>query len=304
MIRLGVDFGGTKIEVAAIDEAGAFRFRRRAANPRDYDGAIRAVNDLLAAAVAETGASGAPIGVGIPGSVSPVTGLVRNANSTWLNGRALAADLAMATGRPARVRNDANCFALSEATDGAGAGADVVFGVILGTGCGGGVVVGRELHDGANGVAGEWGHTPLPWPTGEERGERPCWCGRSNCLETWISGTAVCADYRATTGVAATGDVIVQAMRGGDSAASLVFARYVDRLARGLAVVCDILDPDVIVLGGGMSNTAELYDAAASAIGRHLFSDRFVTPLVAALHGDSSGVRGAAWLWPGREARL
>jgi fructokinase len=298
MIRLGVDFGGTKIEVAALDGDGRVVVRRRAPNPRCYEAAIATVGELLAWADAEAGTAGAPVGIAMPGSLSPVDGRVRNANSTWLNGQRFDADLEVALGRPVRTANDANCFALSEASDGAGAGARVVFGVIIGTGCGGGVVVDGTLRGGANGVAGEWGHTPLPWATAAERDPPPCWCGRTGCLETWISGTGLARDYERETGEQLAGEAIIAQARAGEPRPREAFARYVDRLGRGLAVICDIVDPDVIVLGGGMSNVAEIYPAVGPAIERHLFSDSFTTPVVAAAHGDSSGVRGAAWLWP------
>ncbi len=298
MIRLGVDFGGTKIEVAALGDDGRVLARRREPNPGRYDDAIATVGELVAWADAQSGAAGAPVGVGMPGSISPTSGRVRNANSTWLNGHPFDADLQTALGRPVRTANDANCFALSEASDGAGAGARVVFGVILGTGCGGGVVVDGSLVNGANGVAGEWGHTPLPWPTPLERDPPPCWCGRTGCLETWVSGTGLARHYEETAGARITAEEIIARARAGEAEAKQAFALYVDRLGRGLAAVCDVLDPDVIVLGGGLSNVAELYPAIGAAIAPHVFSDSFTTPVAAAAHGDSSGVRGAAWLWP------
>jgi fructokinase len=298
MVRLGVDFGGTKIEVAALGADGRVLVRRRAPNPGRYDAAVATVGELVAWADAETGGTGAPVGVAMPGSISPINGRVRNANSTWLNGRPFDTDLQAALGRPVRTANDANCFALSEASDGAGAGARVVFGVIIGTGCGGGVVVDAAVLGGANGVAGEWGHTPLPWPTPLERDPPACWCGRKGCLEIWISGTGFARDYEAATGARAASEEIIARARAGEAEAKQAFARYVDRLGRGLAVICDILDPDIIVLGGGLSNVAELYPAIGPSIAPHVFSDSFTTPVVAAAHGDSSGVRGAAWLWP------
>jgi fructokinase len=219
---------------------------------------------------------------------------MRNANSTFLNGRPFEADLASALGRPVRVANDANCMALSEAVDGAGAGASVVFAAILGTGCGGGLVVDRKLVAGHNGIGGEWGHTPLPWASPDEHPGPACWCGRQGCLETWISGPAFAADH----GGDLTGEEVAKAASQGDPAAAAALDRYIDRLARALAVVCDIVDPDVIVLAGGMSNVGALYERLPASIGRHVFSDVFETPVRPALHGDSSGVRGAAWLWP------
>jgi fructokinase len=292
MIRIGVDFGGTKIEAAALDAEGRFQARVRAPSPPDYPAALEAVRALVAEAERQAGARAGAVGVGGPGSVSPASGLMRNANSTHLNGRAFPADVARTLERPVRYANDADCLALSEATDGAGADAGVVFGVILGTGCGGGVVTHGRLVEGRNAFAGEWGHTPLPWPTSEEHPAPPCWCGRRGCMELWVSGTGF---GRAAGRPAAE---VVAAARAGEAEAAAELDRYVDRLGRGLAVVCDILDPDVIVLGGGLSNVAELYARLPAAIGGHVFSDCFETPVRQALHGDSSGVRGAAWLWP------
>ena len=298
MIRIGVDFGGTKIEAAALDPQGRFVARVREPNPGEYRAAIEAVVRLVAEAERQAGVSDATVGLGMPGSISPRSGLVRNANSVWLNGTPFDQDLAAALGRPIRVQNDANCFALSEATDGAAAGAEVVFGAILGTGCGGGVVVGGRLVEGVNRIGGEWGHTPLPWPSERERGTHTCWCGRTDCLETWISGSAFRADYQSITGRRLDGQEIVAAAGAGDPDAKAALDRYVDRLGRAFAVICDIIDPDVIVCGGGMSNVAALYQATPPVMERYLFSDSFATKVVAAAHGDSSGVRGAAWLWP------
>lgn len=294
MIRIGVDFGGTKIEAAALDAQGRFQARVRAASPGDYAASLEAVRDLVAAAEREAGVGAASVGVGIPGSPSPASGLIRNANTTHLNDKPLQTDLEAVLGRPVRLANDANCFALSEATDGAGAAADVVFGVIIGTGCGAGVTVGRRVLAGHNGIAGEWGHTPLPWPRPEELPGPGCFCGRRNCLENWISGPG----FARAHGTGQDAVAIVAAAEAGDAAARASLDAYVDRLARGLAVIADILDPDAIVLGGGMSNVAELYDRLPAAIGGYAFSDVFATPVRKAAHGDSSGVRGAAWLWP------
>lgn len=298
MIRIGVDFGGTKIEAAALDAAGAIRARVRAPNPGDYDAALRVVGELVGQAEAEAGGKVARIGMGMPGSISPRDGTIRNANSTWLNGRRFGEDLHQALGREVRLENDANCMALSEAADGAAAGAHTVFAAIIGTGCGGGLVVGGQILDGANGIAGEWGHTPLPWPTAEEYPGHACWCGRRACLETYISGSGFVRDYEAATGRKLKGVEIETAARDGEAEAKAALDRYVDRLGRALAVVSDIFDPDVIVLAGGMSNTAALYDRLPQVVSRHVFSDVYRTPIVKAAHGDSSGVRGAAWLWP------
>jgi fructokinase len=292
MIRIGVDFGGTKIEAAALDAEGGFRARVRAPSPASYEAALETVRTLVAEAERQAGAPAPAVGVAGPGSVSPASGLMRNANSTHLNGRPFPRDLARVLERPVRYANDADCLALSEATDGAGAGAVVVFGVILGTGCGGGLVTHGRLITGANAFAGEWGHTPLPWPDADEHPGPPCWCGRRGCMELWVSGSGF------ARAAGRPPEAVIAAVRAGEAQAQAELDRYVDRLARGLAVVCDILDPDVIVLGGGMSNVEELYPRLPAAIGRHVFSDCFATPVRKAVHGDSSGVRGAAWLWP------
>ncbi|MDE2355484.1 MAG: ROK family protein [Alphaproteobacteria bacterium] len=298
MVRLGVDFGGTKIEAAALDSSGAILSRERRPNPGSYAEALLTVRDLVETVAKASQAGDAPVGVGMPGSLSARTGLVRNANSVWLNGAPFDRDLEQTLGRRVRLHNDANCFALSEAVDGAGAGAEVVFGAILGTGCGGGVVVRGTLVEGVNKIAGEWGHTPLPWPKPDEDRALKCWCGRINCLETWISGSGFEADHARTSGETLTGESIVARARAGDPTAQATVARYADRLGRALAVVCDILDPDVIVCGGGMSNIPEIYAPARETLSRLAFSDSFATRLLQAQHGDSSGVRGAAWLWP------
>jgi fructokinase len=293
MIRFGVDFGGTKIEAAALDPDGQFVARVRKPNPGNYDDALSVVAELLKDAECMAGAKAERLGIGIPGSISPRTGLIRNANSVYLNDRAFQTDLTALLERPVRLANDANCLALSEAADGAGAGAGVVFAAILGTGCGGGLVVDGRLIEGRNGVGGEWGHMPLPWPSPEEYPGPACWCGRKGCLETWIAGPAFSRDAGHPTGQAT-----MAAVEACDASAMAALDRYVDRLSRALAVMCDLIDPDVIVLGGGMSNVEALYDRLPAAIAPHVFSDTFETPVRKAMHGDSSGVRGAVWLWP------
>ncbi len=294
MIRIGVDFGGTKIEAAALDAEGRFQARVRGPSPADYQDGLEAVKALVEETERQAGGRAERIGVGGPGSASPATGLMRGANSTQLNGRPFPQDLARTLGRAVRYANDANCLALSEATDGAAAGARVVFAAILGTGVGAGLTVERRLIEGRNAFAGEWGHMPLPWPTAAEHPGPLCWCGRRGCLELFVSGPGLALDC----GGAASGEAVIAAARAGEAPATAAFERYLDRLARGLAVVCDILDPDMIVLGGGLSNVEELYPALPGAIAPHVFSDVFATPVVRAQHGDSSGVRGAAWLWP------
>lgn len=295
--RLGLDVGGTKIEVALIDPAGRLTFRERCVTPQgDYEGTIRAIAALTAGALARCDAKPS-IGVAIPGAISPETGLVKNANSTWLNGRAFDRDLEAALGAPVRLANDANCFALSEATDGAGAGAPVVFGVIAGTGLGGGIVVNGAILTGPHAIAGEWGHNPLPRPTDEERPGPRCYCGRRGCLETWLSGPALAADHAAIAGTFKAPPTIMAARSDGDPAAAVAVNRWLDRFARALAGIINILDPDVIVFGGGLSNVPALYSELPERIGAHVFSDVVRTPIKPATHGDSSGVRGAAWLW-------
>jgi len=293
-MRIGVDLGGTKIEVIALDDGGGERFRERVATPReDYDGTLDAVAGLVRRAEAATGETGT-IGVGLPGALSPATGLLKNANSTWLIGRPLDTDLADRLGRPVRLENDANCFALSEATDGAGAGARVVFGVIVGTGTGAGVVVDGRVLTGPNAIAGEWGHNPLPGPRDDERPGPECYCGRRGCVETWLSGPGFERDHGGGMGASEIARLAVW----GDAGATAAVDRYLDRMARSLAAVINVLDPDVIVLGGGMSNLDFLYEDVPARWGAYVFSDRVDTRLVRNVHGDSSGVRGAAWLWP------
>ncbi len=298
MIRIGVDFGGTKIEAAALGRDGEVLARLRTPNPGSYDAALDAVNALVVDAERQAGHGIDRVGVGIPGSLSPNTGLVRGANSTWLNGRPFDRDLQTRLGREVRMANDANCFALSEAVDGAGQGSHTVFGVILGTGVGAGLVIGGALHQGHNKMAGEWGHAPLPWQTPQEYGARSCWCGHDGCIEQWLCGPAFLSDYHEAGGQAEGTKAVVEEARGGGAIAKAALDRYADRLGRALAMIADILDPDVIVLGGGMSNVEELYDLVPPRRAHHSLSDVSDTKIVRAKHGDSSGVRGAAWLWP------
>ncbi|MDF1504819.1 ROK family protein [Roseisolibacter sp. H3M3-2] len=300
-MRIGIDLGGTKIEGIALADDGAIVARHRVATPKGYDETVAAVAAVVAEverAAGARGADAAPVGIGIPGTVVPATGLVKNANSVALIGRPFPADVEAAIGRAVRVMNDANCFAISEAADGAGAGADVVFGVILGTGVGGGVVVGGRCLVGPNLIAGEWGHNPLPWPADDERPGPECYCGRRGCIEAFLSGPGLERDHRLHTGESRRGDDVGRAAAAGDAGAAATMARYHDRLARALASVINVLDPDVIVLGGGVSNVDGLADAARARLPRYVFSDAVVTRVARNAHGDSSGVRGAAWLWP------
>ena len=297
-MRIGVDLGGTKIEAIALDDAGAVLVRRRIPSPAgSAEATVRAVAGLVAGIEGEIGAAGS-VGVGVPGTISPATGLIKNANSVWLAGVPLDKALAAALGRPVRLMNDANCFALSEATDGAAAGAPAVSGVILGTGVGGGVVVNGRVVEGANAIAGEWGHNPLPWPDDDERPGPACYCGRRGCIETFLSGPGLERDYRARADDDHTAVEIAARAAAGDAHADAALTRYEHRLARALASVINILDPAVIVLGGGVSNIDRLYPRVADLWNDWVFSDRVDTRLVKARHGDSSGVRGAAWLWP------
>jgi fructokinase len=300
-IRIGIDLGGTKIEVLAIDRDGRELARQRVATPRhDYEGSIRLMAELVAKLEQETGRTGT-VGVAIPGSISAITGLVKNANSTWLNGKPLDRDLSAALGREARCVNDANCLAVSEATDGAAAGASVVFAAILGTGCGSGIAVHHHVHSGPNGVAGEWGHNPLPWPTPDETPGPSCYCGKHGCLETWISGSGLEDDYERTTGTRLRGREVLARAESGDAIAEGAVRRYESRLTRGLAHVINLLDPDVIVLGGGMSRIERLYPYIQANLPHFVLGKECCTPVRPALHGDSSGIRGAAWLWPSEE---
>lgn len=297
-MRIGIDLGGTKIEALAIDSKGMELVRHRVDTPReDYDATIAAMVELVRRIERETGSTGT-VGAGIPGCVSSVTGLVKNANSTWLNGRPMDRDLSAALEREVRVANDANCLAVSEATDGAAAGKRVVFGVILGTGCGGGVAIDGHVHAGPNGVGGEWGHNPLPWAQPGELPGPECYCGKRGCLEMWISGTGVARDYKEMTGRERTTREIMEDYDASDVDAAMIVERFEDRLARGLAEVINMLDPDVLVFGGGLSKAEYLYRDIPKLLPKYVFGGEVATPVLQARYGDSSGVRGAAWLWP------
>jgi fructokinase len=297
-IRIGVDLGGTKIEFVALDRDGTELHRHRIPTPRfDYAGTVRAVADAVQA-IEKKLARVATVGMGIPGTISTKTGLVKNANSTWLNGTPFDKDLSRTLGREVRCANDANCLAVSEATDGAGAGKLLVFAVILGTGCGGGIAVNGRVHSGSNGVAGEWGHNTLPWMRADEYPGPACYCGRNGCIETWISGTGLEADYQRATNVALKGPQIFERSAAGEPAALAALDRFEDRLTRGLAQVINLLDPDVIVMGGGASRIPRLYQNVPGRLKEYVFGKEADAPLVPAKHGDASGVRGAAWLWP------
>ena len=298
--RLGIDLGGTKIEIVALDTDGRERLRHRVPTPHgDYEGTLRAIADLVTDVERNLGVAGgaASVGIGTPGSLSRATGLLRGSNSVCLNGHPFKTDLEAMLGRTIRMSNDANCFALSEAIDGAGAGNAVVFGAILGTGVGAGIVVNGRVLDGRNAIAGEWGHNALPWPRDDERPGQLCYCGRRGCIETWVSGPAFERDHATVTGRDVPTAQIVADAAAGDVASVASLQRYEERLARALAHVINILDPDVVVLGGGMSNTDRLYDTVPSLWGTWVFSDRVDTKLLRNVHGDSSGVRGAARLW-------
>ncbi len=296
-LRLGIDLGGTKIAAVVLDADGSVVWQTRIATPRhDYGATVEALAGVVAAADA---AAGAPctVGVGMPGAISPATGLVKNANSTWLNGQPFQRDLETRLGRAVRCANDANCLAMSEAADGAAAGAAVVFGVIVGTGTGGGIVVNRHVVTGANAIAGEWGHNPLPWPSADELPGPACYCGRFGCLETWLSGPGLAADFTRQTGETVRAEDVVSRASTGDAAARRALDAWTSRLARGLASVINLLDPDVIVMGGGLSEIASLYDDVPRLWSSWVFSDHVDTRLVPAKYGAASGVRGAAWLW-------
>ena len=297
-MRIGIDLGGTKIEALALDREGKEVLRYRVDTPRnDYPGTIAAIAGLVRRLESETGSTGS-VGAGIPGSVSRRTGLIKNSNSTWLNGMPLAEDLSAELAREVRVANDANCLAVSEATDGAAAGHHVVFGVILGTGCGGGVAVDGSVHAGPNGVGGEWGHSPLPWPTAEESPGPACYCGKLGCMEMWVSGTGVARDFLQVTGRSLPTRQIVALAETGDVEALQALDRLEDRLARGLSTIINVLDPDILVFGGGLSLLPRIYTNLPKLLPKYVFGHEADTILVPAKFGDSSGVRGAAWLWP------
>ncbi len=300
-MRIGIDLGGTKIEAVVLVGCDEVRLRRRVATPAgDYPATVSAVAGLVSQLEQAIGEENLPVGIGHPGSISPSTGLIRNANSTCLNGQPLARDLESALGRRVRLANDANCLALSEAFDGAAAGASTAFAVILGTGVGGGIVIHGDALSGANAIAGEWGHNPLPWAR-PEWGESPglrCWCGQHGCIETWLSGVGLAADHRRQNGGDLGGEQIVAAAEAGEATALATLSRYEDRLARGLAQIINLLDPDVIVLGGGLSRVTRLYQVVPALWDQWIFADHIATRLLPARHGDSSGVLGAARLWP------
>lgn len=300
-MRIGIDLGGTKIEVIALSESGDTLFRHRVATPRDdYQKTLEAIAGLVNLAEEKTGEKGT-VGIGIPGTLSPFTKRVKNANSTWLNGQPLDKDLHKLLNREVRIANDANCLAVSEAVDGAAAGKQTVFAVIIGTGCGAGVALNGQAHSGSNGNAGEWGHNPLPWMDEDElryREEVPCYCGKQGCIETFISGTGFAIDYHRLSGVELKGAEIITLLEQQDPVAELAMSRYELRLAKSLAQIVNIFDPEVIVLGGGMSNNERLYQTVPLLMNKWVFGGECETPVLKAMHGDSSGVRGAAWLWP------
>jgi fructokinase len=300
MARIGIDLGGTKIEALALAADGRELARIRIATPRaDYSGTIRVLHGLVSEIEQKAGLDPCPVGIGIPGAIDPATGLVKNANSTWLNGKPFDRDVAAALKRPLRLANDANCLAVSEATDGAGAGLPIVFGAILGTGVGGGIAIDGKVLVGANANSGEWGHVALPWMSAEEQASAdPCYCGLRGCIETWLSGPGLARDHRRVTGQSLDGPAIIALATSGDAAALATLARYEDRLARALAMIVNVLDPGMIVLGGGLGQIDRLYHTVPGLMAGYCFSKRIVTRLAKPKHGDSSGVRGAAWLWP------
>jgi len=297
-MRIGIDLGGTKIEVMALQDDGSILMRHRVSTPAgNYPAIVDAIADLVGHAEQKTGLKGT-IGVASPGAISPKTGLIKNANSTALNGQPLDRDLIEKLGREIRLENDANCLALSEAVDGAVANANVVFGVIIGTGVGGGLVVNKTVLTGPNRIAGEWGHNPLPWASAKDQLGAPCYCGKTDCIETHLSGAGLARDYQARSGKSLPAQEIASAAEQSDAIADACLGAYQDRLARSLATVINLLDPDAIVLGGGLSNVARFYKDLPALVEKYSFSDHVATPIRQAIHGDSSGVRGAAWLWP------
>lgn len=294
---IGIDWGGTKIEGVAMEDDGTELLRIREQTPRgDYDGCLSLVRDVVARLEQETSRTGT-VGIGIPGSLEPVSRLGKGGSSTWINGRSVERDLLETLGRELRIENDADCFAASEAVDGAGAGHRVVFGIIIASGTGAGIAIDGRPHHGPNNSAGDWGHNPLPYARPDETPGNPCYCGKSGCIETWLSGYSFAREYLQATGEELTPAPIMERRRAGDAAADAVYREWIDRAGRGLSVVVNTLDPDVLVMGGGMSNVDELYDDLPDAIARYTFSPVFATPIVRSKHGDSSGVRGAAWLW-------
>ncbi|KQP41806.1 MULTISPECIES: ROK family protein [unclassified Methylobacterium] len=297
-LRIGIDLGGTKIAGIALDAGGAVRAEARIPTPRnDYDATLGAIVALVRRLERDAGGVGS-VGIGMPGAITPGSGLVKNANSVWLNGRTFVIDIEARLGRPVRAENDANCLAVSEAVDGAGAGARVVWAIILGTGVGSGIAIDGVALSGANRIAGEWGHNPLPAPRDDERPGPSCYCGRHGCIETWLSGPGLAADHARRVGApAATGEAVIAAARAGDAIASESITRYRERLARSIAGVINILDPDMVVLGGGLSTVPELTADLDALLLPHVFSDECGTPIRVSHHGDASGVRGAAWLW-------
>ena len=297
-LRLGIDLGGTKIAGAVLDRDGATLASYTVSTPQnDYPSTLAAIVGVVTKLESQT-ALGLPVGVGIPGSLSPSTGLMQNANSTCLNGQPFDRDLHTLLGRPARFANDANCFALSEATDGAGTGARTVFGVILGTGCGGGIVINGKILDGPRGIGGEWGHNPLPWATQDELAHPPCWCVRNGCIESWVSGPGIAADHAQVTGENLTPEAIAAAATTRDPHAQATLDRHANRLARSLATVVNLIDPEVIVLGGGLSSLPHLYTSLPALMAPYIFADNTQIIIRPPKHGPASGVRGAAWLWP------
>ncbi|WOT06360.1 fructokinase [Shewanella youngdeokensis] len=298
MLRIGIDLGGTKVELVALSANGEELFRKRVPTPKEYAATLDTISALVQGAESVLGQQ-ATVGVGIPGVISPYSGLVKNANSTWLNGQPLDVDLSQRLSREVRVANDANCFAVSEAVDGAASGKDMVFGVILGTGCGAGLAINGKVHRGGNSIAGEWGHNPLPWMHDNEFNSTDCFCGKHDCIETFLSGTGFVRDYKAAGGECNSGIELATKLDNGELLAQAAFERYINRLGRSLAHVINVLDPDVIVLGGGVSNIDAIYPLLPNILTQYVLGGECRTPVIKNRHGSSSGVRGAAWLWGG-----